>query len=173
VSLRMLRPLIPSILCLLSACQPPAPPVHTDEAATETEARQAIDSFRVRYAATWRAADAAALARLYTTDALLLYPGQPALRGQPAIQTYFEGFFAEFLQQDFALMSEEIQVTDHWAFDRGTVHWQAVPRAGGPPVIDDGKYLVILERQPDGSWRLARDMDNSDRPHTQSTRTAG
>jgi ketosteroid isomerase-like protein len=34
----------------------------------------------------------------------------------------------------------------------------------GASVEDHGKYLVILKRQSDGSWKMARDMDNSDRP---------
>ena len=135
--------------------------------------RTAIDSFRTRYAATWKAGDADQLASLYTSDALVLYPDQPALRGRSAIATYFRGFFAEFAQEVFELTSEEIQVAGPWAFDRGTVRWRGVPRKGGMPVDDLGKYLVVLRRQPDGSWRLARDMDNSDQPHAQSTRGTG
>jgi uncharacterized protein (TIGR02246 family) len=159
------------ILLLMIACQAPGPPAQS--AANSLLARHAIDSLRARYAAAWRSADAAGIALLYTTDAVLLYPDQPALRGRPAIRTYFEGFFAEFGQEEFTLTSEELQITDHWAFDRGTVRWRGVPRGGGAPVSDDGKYLVILERQADGSWRVARDMDNSDRPRSQNTRAAG
>lgn len=159
-------------LLLTIACQPAAPPVQS-ASTSSLAARQAIDSLRGRYAARWRGADAAGLAQLYAADAVLLYPDQPALHGQPAIQTYFEGFFGAFRQEEFVLTSEELQITDQWAFDRGTVRWRGVPSAGGPAVTDQGKYLVILERQPDGSWRVARDMDNSDRPRTQNTRAAG
>jgi len=73
----------------------------------------------------------------------------------------------------FELVSDEIQVTGEWAFDRGTYQWRGVPRAGGDAIDDRGKYLVILQRQVDGSWKLARAMDNSDRPLAQSTRDAG
>jgi len=135
--------------------------------------RAAIDSVRIRYATTWKTGDAEQLAFLYTPDALVLYPNQPAVRGRAEIVTYFRGFFAEFAQEVFELTSEEIQVAGPWAFDRGTVRWRGVPRKGGEPVDDLGKYLVVLHRQPDGSWKVARDMDNSDRPHSQSTRGAG
>jgi ketosteroid isomerase-like protein len=58
------------------------------------------------------------------------------------------------------------------AFDRGTYRWKAVPRSGGDAIEDHGKYPVILQRQPGGSWKVARDMDNSDRPLAQSARGA-
>ncbi len=83
--------------------------------------RAAIDSARNLYAATWRAGDAEQLALLYTPDALVLYPNQPAVRGRAEIVAYFRGFFAEFAQEVFKLTSEEIQVAGTWAFDRGTV----------------------------------------------------
>jgi ketosteroid isomerase-like protein len=38
------------------------------------------------------------------------------------------------------------------------------PKAGGTPMEDAGKYLVILQRQPDGGWKVTRDIDNSSRP---------
>jgi uncharacterized protein (TIGR02246 family) len=132
--------------------------------ATLAQDRAAIDSVRNQYAATWRTGDAERLNTLYAADALVLYPNQPAVIGRPAILAYFKTFFDQFRQDRFELTSEEIQVAGSWAFDRGSVHWRGVPRAGGDPVEDQGKYLVILQRQPDGSWKVARDMDNSDRP---------
>jgi ketosteroid isomerase-like protein len=77
------------------------------------------------------------------------------------------------MQEDFDLTSTEVQVVGPWAFDRGAYRWRGIPRAGGEPIEDHGKYLVILQRQPDGSWKVARDMDNSDRPLTQATRGGG
>lgn len=132
--------------------------------------KAAIDSVRNRYAATWLRGDGDSLSELYAPDAFVLYPNQPAIAGRDAIAAYFKSFFAEFSQDVFELTSQEIQVAGSWAFDRGTVRWQGTPRAGGEPLQDTGKYLVILQRQPDGSWRVARDMDNSDRPLAQNTR---
>jgi uncharacterized protein (TIGR02246 family) len=134
--------------------------------------RAAIDSLRVQYQATWKAGDAQQLASLYAPDALVLYPNQPAVAGHAAILSYFQTFFAEFAQDVFELTSEEVEVAGSWAFDRGTVRWRGVPRSGGGPVEDRGKYLVILQRQPDGSWKVARDMDNSDRPLAPNARGA-
>ena len=144
-------------------------PKSTSEA-TLAQDRAAIDSVRNQYAATWKSGDAEQLANLYAPYALVLYPNQPALAGHEAIVGYFKSFFEEFEQDLFELTSEEIQVFGSWAFDRGAVRWRGIPRSGGDPVEDFGKYLVILQRQPDGSWKVARDMDNSDLPMAQNTR---
>ena len=138
-----------------------------------SQERSAIDRTRNAYASAWKAGNAVVLTDLYADNALVLYPNQPALAGKPAILTYFDQFFAEFEQNEFELSSSEIEVAGSWAFDRGEYRWKVMPRSGGEAVEDHGKYLVILQRQPDGSWRVARDMDNSDRPLAQSTRGPG
>lgn len=135
--------------------------------------RAAIDSTRNAYASAWRAANADEIARLYADDALVLYPNQPGVSGRAAIHAYFTAFFTEFTQAEFELTSAEMEVAGSWAFDRGTYRWKGVPRAGGDPIEDQGKYLVILQRQTDGSWKVFRDMDNSDKPLAQATRGAG
>lgn len=129
-----------------------------------------IKKTRTAYVSAWKAGNAVKVANLYTDDALVLYPNLPAVAGKSAILGYFRGFFAEFRQEAFELVSAEVRIVGSWAFDRGTYRWRGVPRAGGEPSEDHGKYLVILERQPEGSWKVARDMDNSDRPLAQRTR---
>lgn len=139
------------------------------EPAMDPEAA-AIGKTRDSYVAAWRAGNAKAVASLYTVDALVLYPNHPAVSGNEAILGYFSGFFMELEQESFSLVSSEVQVAGRWAFDRGAYTWKAKPRQGGDSVEDNGKYLVILEKQADGTWKIARDMDNSDRPLTQAAR---
>ena len=161
---RVSRSLILS-LAAFTACQA-QPPAGRDPV---TE-RAAIARTREAYVAAWRAADAPNLAAQYLEDGVVLYPNQPAILGRPAILSYFEGFFRDFQQDSFALASLEVEVLGDWAFDRGEYRWAATPRAGGPALTDVGKYLVILRRRPDGTWGVARDMDNSDRPPAQAGR---
>ena len=35
---------------------------------------------------------------------------------------------------------------------------------GGAPIVDSGTYLLVHERQDDGSWRWAVEMFNPDAP---------
>ena len=134
------------------------------------EARAAIDAARTAYAAAWRESSAAKIADVYTADALVLYPGQAPVSGRQAIVEYFTGFFTEFPKNNFDLVSTEVVVNGAWAFDQGTYRWKGAPRSGGAAEEDHGKYLVVLQRQADGTWKVARDMDNSNRPASQCTR---
>jgi ketosteroid isomerase-like protein len=138
----------------------------------QSEARDGVDTTRNAYVAAWRASSVEQIAALYTGNAFVLYPNQPAIQGHTAIVDYFKGFFAEFPTNEFELVSSEIVVMGAWAFDRGTYRWKGTPRKG-PAVEDNGKYLVVLLRGDDGKWRVARDMDNSDRPAMQATRGTG
>ncbi|HEX4970023.1 MAG TPA: DUF4440 domain-containing protein [Steroidobacteraceae bacterium] len=137
-----------------------------------SEARSGIDTTRNAYVEAWRSGSVDEIAELYTENAFVLYPNQPAISGRTAIVDYFKGFFGEFPKNEFELASSEIVVMGSWAFDRGTYRWKGTPRKG-PAVEDNGKYLVVLLRGDDGKWRVARDMDNSDRPATQATRGTG
>lgn len=132
--------------------------------------RRAIDKTRVAYVAAWRAGDAARITELYTPDARVLYPNQPPLLGRKAILAYFKDLFDEFTTSEFELTPSEVVIYGPWAFDQGQYRWRGTPRAGGTPNEDDGKYLVILQREQSGEWRVARDMDNSDRPATRGAK---
>ena len=38
------------------------------------------------------------------------------------------------------------------------------PGAKEQPVKDKGKYLTVWKHQPDGTWKIVRDINNSDLP---------
>ena len=126
--------------------------------------KAAIDKTRSQYAGAWRAGSAARVAALYADDAIVLYPNQSAVAGRAAILAYFKAFYDQYAPETFALTSDEIRIAGKWAFDRGSYRLTMSLRGGGPRIEDHGKYLVILERQADGSWKVARDMDNTDQP---------
>lgn len=57
---------------------------------------------------------------------------------------------------------EEVQILGQWAFEWGTFSAAAKPVTGGPSMRETGKLLRILARQPDGTWKVARSIWNSD-----------
>jgi uncharacterized protein (TIGR02246 family) len=129
-----------------------------------------IDSCRKKYVSAWLAADAEQITNVYADDAIVLYPNQPAIRGRAAILSYFKNFFQEFRQDNFELLSDEVEIIGSIAYDRGKYKWKGTLVKGGNTIDDHGKYLVILQQQADGSWKVLRDMDNSDRPLSQAGR---
>lgn len=160
------------VVCFLTvataACGPNGEVSKPAVKATIEQDLAAITRLRNEYAAAWKVGSAEGVARLYASDAMVLYPNQPPVAGRPEILTYFKGFYDQFVQDNFELTSEEVQVTGAWALDRGPYRLSMTPRKGGNPIQDNGKYLVILQRQADGSWKVARDMDNSNRPLSQA-----
>lgn len=129
-----------------------------------------IDSCRKKYVSAWLAADAQRITNVYADNAIVLYPNQPAVQGRASILSYFKNFFKEFRQDNFELISDEVEIIGSVAYDRGKYKWKGTPVKGGNPIDDYGKYLVILQQQSDGSWKVLGDMDNSDRPLSQSGR---
>jgi len=52
-------------------------------------------------------------------------------------------------------------VDGNLAYQRGTFTVDATPRAGGNTTKSSGNFLRIYRRQPNGEWRMTRDMFNS------------
>ena len=86
---------------------------------------------------------------------------QPAVFGKEAIHSLYQSVFREYTVTGGG-QTLEIEVGGDWAFLRGTYTLTATPKAGGERLEDVGKHLFILKRQPDGSWKIARLIANSD-----------
>ena len=105
-----------------------------------------------------RSEDAAALARLYTRDAVFLPPGRPEIVGRSRIRSLFA---AQFEQMDASYDFEirEIVVSGDWAFRRGAYTVRASLADGSTRTVRD-KFLDVWRRGEDGRWRIARDIWN-------------
>lgn len=123
----------------------------------------AINALRSSFETAFNRGDAAALAALYTADAVVMPTHHAAVSGSQAIGGYFGDFMGQMTAQ-MKITPIETKVVDDLAFDRGTYTMTLTPKAGGAAMIDTGKYLVLLRRQNDGSWKLTHDIDNSDVP---------
>jgi len=100
---------------------------------------------------------------LYTDDIVKMLPDEPAVFGKEDLRTSMKPLFDNFTIE-MAIYNKEVQVAGDWAFSRGTFTATLTPKAGGEPLYMDGKYLDILEKQADGSWKIARDCFNSNAP---------
>ncbi|MFB3777747.1 MAG: SgcJ/EcaC family oxidoreductase [Bryobacteraceae bacterium] len=123
---------------------------------------KAINALRDQVMTAFNSGDAAALAATYADDAVMMNPNQPAVEGRQAIQASYETMFKEG-HASIAFTPLETQVTGDWAYDRGNYSFTLTPKSG-KPTEESAKYLVICKRQPDGSWKLHREMSNSNNP---------
>ena len=140
-----------------TACQPPAqeagPLSDEDVAAIEASSESFVEAI---LAGNW-----AGVAALYTEDAVLMPPNQPAVQGRANIEAWM-GAFPRLT--DFSLETVEIDGRGDLAFVRGTASWTMMPEGAPEPIQETAKYVVIRRRQPDGTWLIAVDIFNSDLP---------
>jgi len=100
------------------------------------------------------------LVSIYASDALVLRPNHPAVRGTPAIREFF------FAALDSGVGDVEIDpirldVIGDFAYEAGRFK-MLVPLAVGKRREERGKYLALLSRQSNGEWRIVSDCWSSD-----------
>jgi len=103
--------------------------------------------------------NAAAIAAWFTEDALLMAPGKPAAKGKAAVQSYYQSVFDEYTTQ-LESHYEEVDVSGKLAYGRGYAKVTLLPKKGGASLISTAKYLNILKKQPDGTWKTTHDIWN-------------
>ena len=101
---------------------------------------------------------------LWADDAIRLEANSPAILGKEQIRTHFKGFFDQFIQSVTIHGETEIQVSGNMAFSRGDYAVSLTPKAGGPTTVFNGKWMDILKKQADGSWKIYRDCVVIDDP---------
>jgi uncharacterized protein (TIGR02246 family) len=134
-----------------------APPLSAEDVA----AIRAVDS---TFAGAMGAGDPAGVAAIYLPDAHLLPPNQGAVKGREAIQQFFAGLLGAY-QVTIAVSADEIEGRGDLAYARGHYTLEGTPKATGvPPLREEGKFLEVLRRQADGTWRYAADMYSPNLP---------
>ena len=146
-------------LAVLLACQPAAaPPSGLTDADRAAIQKVADDAVAIMNAAS---PDLDAYTRAYyAPDAVVLPPNEPAVTGEAAIAAMLKSFPPI---SNFRFDLVHVEGTSDMAWVQGTYSMTMTPE-GSAPVNDSGKYIEIWKKQADGSWRVARDIFNSDLP---------
>lgn len=121
---------------------------------------KAIDQVRELHVAALNAGRAGDWVAQFTDDGVQMPPNAPANIGKDAIGAWSQGFLGHF-RVHFALDVDEVRIMNEWAFERGGYSIALDPKAGGAPLKDSGKYITLYRREPEGTWRMARDIWNS------------
>lgn len=145
--------LLATAVLAVAGCTAKAPDTAADEAQLRVEAPKWFD--------LWNKGDSNGVANLYAEDAIILYPGVPAVVGNAAIKTYFANDIAAARAAGITNTAGEITgvgVSGDLAWVSGTF---AVKDASGQ-TLDEGKYLSVY-RRVNSEWKLIRDTWNSDK----------
>jgi uncharacterized protein (TIGR02246 family) len=137
---------------ILSSCIP----TETDE-----DVETAVNAAYQEYASSLNAGDADRWVALWTEDGVQMPSGRPANVGKETIASGLHGALERFSFSDMQINTEEVQVAGDWAYARGTYTVTYLPKDGSDPIFIDGKYMSIFQKQSGGSWKLHRDIFNS------------
>ena len=151
------------VLALIVGCAPPP----TTDSKAPTGAQPITDEDKAALRANSEIfkqalidGDEAKLGPLYTEDAVLYNPDEPAITGREAIVASY-GLLPPM--KEVVLELVEIEGYGDMAYVRGTARL-VMPGENGEDVVLVGKYLEIHRKQPDGTWQMSRDAFNLDAP---------
>ena len=108
--------------------------------------------------------DTALMMPQWTDDFVVLQPAGPILRGRSAIAEALPGAASAVEVLVWVFDFQEVKVLGDHAILWGTYHGRLRPRASGETVGTSGKLMRILQRQPDGSWKIHRTISTVDPP---------
>jgi uncharacterized protein (TIGR02246 family) len=124
--------------------------------------RQAVEAGNATFMDAFNRGDAAAVATFYTDPATLMPPNSGMIRGRQGIQDFWQAGIQGGMK-DLSLTTVEVQASGNTAYEIGKFSLTAQPK-GQDPVMVSGKYVVVWQRQSDGSWKLHVDIWNSSMP---------
>ena len=135
------------------------------------EVRAAIAAIDKKFMEDVNWGNAAAGAAAYTDDAILMPPNHSPLEGKQAIEKYLAEIGSQLQASNFQLSISEVDVQGDTTIVRGTYSSSFTVPGTNAPMEDRGKTLQVWKRQADGSWKLHRDIWNSNMPIPVSPQT--
>lgn len=147
--------LLASIL-LFAGCEAAPQPAQESDSAADI---QAIDALRNQFATVYNSHKSIVAAACFGDDAILMHSNQEAIEGRQAIQARLE---ADFKENTASIKHTplETKVAGDWTYEPSNLAATVTPKSG-KPTEESVKYLVILKRQPGGSWKVYGDISDS------------
>jgi uncharacterized protein (TIGR02246 family) len=151
--------LLLTLLAAWAGCTPP-PPRDTHDADVRS-----ITESEVLWAGQWSTRDAERIVSHYSEDASVMTPNLPPAIGREAIREMVKQFVRD---GDFALTFEAARVdvakSGDFGYAQGSYTLTMTDLATKKPSTDQGSYLRIYRKQPDGAWKVVQEMRASRLP---------
>ncbi|OQX91695.1 MAG: hypothetical protein B6D58_06730 [candidate division Zixibacteria bacterium 4484_95] len=123
----------------------------------------AINNILDQYASSINAGNIDQWISLWAEDGIQMPPDNPAVVGKENIKARMQSSF-DLYNWKMTINGEEVRVAGNWAFARGNYTYTLTPKGEGKTIKGNGKYLSILAKQADGSWKFIRDCFNNNAP---------
>jgi ketosteroid isomerase-like protein len=121
-------------------------------------ARNAIDASNQQFGRLMAAGDSAGLVAMYHSEAMVYPPNMPS--GNRNVMGSIVKMLPGMGIKTATLRSTEVVGDENMLVETGSFEM-----GDGSKTVDKGKYMVVW-KQEDGTWKMYRDMWNSDAPAT-------
>jgi uncharacterized protein (TIGR02246 family) len=149
---------------LLSACQPLVASPDAMTQPSDEGMATAVNAIWREYESSLLAGDADRWIAQWAENGVQMPPDTLPRVGKAAIYEAMSGTLNQIDFTEFAIDNEDVEVNGDLAFARGSYAASLVAKSGGDPVDIEGKYMTIMRQQPDGAWKIYRDIFNSNMP---------
>ena len=93
----------------------------------------------------------------YTDDAIFVGPGVPAIEGRSALLDAAPQISISSME----IVADSTLGTGNFAATLGRATWVSGPKGSDTPRVRR-RFLMVWRREPDGRWRIARELLNED-----------
>ncbi len=132
----------------VTACAP------TEQAVDPNDIRERYDA----YNAAFSAADAEAVVAFYADNAIRVDSDGSVMDGTAAIRDELSTFFGDNNYVLDEVTEPDVQASGDLAVTLSVFREHWTPKAGGETSQQVGQWLVVWQRQSDGSWMIIREM---------------
>jgi uncharacterized protein (TIGR02246 family) len=149
------------VALLLSACQPIV--AESEPQPSDEDVTAAVNALWDEYEASQMAGDPDRWIALWTDAGVKMAPDAPAIEGTDQIYARAQRSMADPVDE-MVITALETQSSGDMAYSRGVFSFTFTIDETGEQEMMDGKFMTILQRQPDGSWKIHRDIHNWNAP---------
>lgn len=143
------------VLGFVGACSRP------DVTVTVGDGIGGLDSLNARLERVYADHDAARYATLFTDSAVFEWPGEPNVRGRPALEAMAKGLWPALLDLKLKVRPTTRRSASQHATEFGAFEESWRDSTGGR-TTEFGRYVSVFARQADGSWLIDRWLGFSD-----------
>jgi uncharacterized protein (TIGR02246 family) len=141
-----------------------APPPKSSSRSGAAEVRRAIEAGNATWERAFRTLDATAVASTFDEAGVNIGADGACMKGRAEIEEAMRSYF----ERSGPATRTKVEIGDFTVDGDLTYEWghsefHFAPKPGGP-VQRAGRYLAIWKRQPDGGWKILRNLGLPERP---------
>src|SRR5687768_13376318 len=122
---------------------------------SDNEAHAGIDSLNARLVQAYRTRDPQAYGTLYTDSAVFEWPAFNTIRGRAGMEAMARSNWATLNEMDLRLSVSSRHLAPDHATEFGAFE-QSWRDSSGVRMTEFGRYVTVLARDDDGTWRIDR-----------------